>query len=110
MANEFNKGVSTESVQAGRLVAHGKIASLAAGFDLAGTPFSIMVIPVANVTAGVISVPTDLGIIVSCKLIQDNSASDMPVMFAEWTEGMIMSIDIDAIELDDYDVYWSTGN
>jgi len=108
----FNPGLSTDEISAGRLVAHGMLEAtdLDTEFSLAGDiPFTIMIVPVANITANVISIPDAAGLLVSCQCAQDSSSSDLPVMFGIWTEGQIRSIDQDAIELDDYNVYVGIG-
>jgi hypothetical protein len=110
MKELFKEGVLPNPTVAGRIVAHGEITSLTAGFpETADVPFSILVFPTENITDRLISIPSDAGLLVSCKLAQDSASSDLPVMFGVWTEGIIHSIDIDAIALGTYTVYWGTG-
>ena len=103
-------GHITNEQAAGRVLAHTKITSLAAGYSLDGKPFSILVVPKADVTAGVISnVDTNIGLIVSCKCYADAAASDMPVYFHRYTEGAIVELAVNAIDLTTYDVYVGSG-
>lgn len=93
-----------------RILSHGKITSLTAAFSLSNKqPFSIFVIPKANIAAGVISTPDNAGLLVSCKCYQDDNASAIPVLFNQWTEAAISEIGATAIDLTTYDVYWGAG-
>ncbi|OQB81393.1 MAG: hypothetical protein BWX87_00658 [Bacteroidetes bacterium ADurb.Bin123] len=116
----MKKGYVSDEMYAGRISAHGKIASLANGFEIkpgkSNIPFSIIIIPKNSVEAGVISRPVEdeiednrLGLIVQCTLNQDNLAADLPVMLYEWTPAAIRKISANAINLTLYDVYWGTG-
>jgi len=98
----------SESMNAGRILSHGKISALPFTFT-SFNPFSIFVVPKANVTSGVISTPDNAGMLVDCKCYQDDASSDIPVLFNQWTEAAIIEIAEDAIDLDDYDVYWGAG-
>ena len=102
------KGYVSESMTAGRIVSKGKIAALPFSFSSFNT-FSIFVVPKANVTAGLISVPNDAGVLVSCKCYQDDASSNLPVLFNQWTEAAIVEIPTDGINLTTYDVYWGAG-
>lgn len=109
--SDFNRGISTNDISAGRITAHGKVASVDEGFFITnGAPFSILVIPIASVIGRVISVSDNLGILINCKLSQSHTMSDLAVVFNQWTEGLIGYIHIDAIDLELYDVYWGAGN
>lgn len=107
---EFNQGISTPQIYASRIVAHGLIADVSEGFSLTdNAPFSVLIVPVADITAGLIAIATAAGFLLSCKCSQDSESSDLPIMFNEWTKGLISFIDIDAIDLGDYNVYWGVG-
>lgn len=94
------------SVRSVRGTSHGKITSLATDFNKNGKPFGIVVIPKANITGAVISNPDNAGLIVSMKLVEDESASNYPVMFNWETSGIIETLPAGAIDTDIYDVYW----
>lgn len=82
-----------------RIISHGKIADLSQGFNLpGGAPFSIMVCP-KRIQAYQVGT-------VHCKLIGDGSASDLPIVYNDWTPALIQSLSANAIDLSDYDVYW----
>lgn len=98
----------TESMTASRIVSHGKIAELPFKFNSFNS-FSILVIPKASVTAKVISTPETTGLLVDCKCYQDDTSSDIPVLFNQWTEAAIVEIAEGAIDLATYDVYWGAG-
>ena len=112
MATKHKKmgGYITSEKNAGRVLAKGKIESLTSAFNLGGKPFSIIVVPKADVTDGIISIVSEsIGLIVSCKCYAEDSAGDLPVYFHTWTEADIVEIAADAIDLDDYDVYYGAG-
>lgn len=103
-------GHITNEQAAGRILAKTKLTSLTAAYNLDGKPFSILVVPKADVTTGVISnVDTNIGLVVSCKLYAESAASDLPVYFHRWTEAAIVELAITAIDLTDYDVYVGAG-
>jgi hypothetical protein len=103
----MNKGFVSSEMAAGRISSHKKITDLTNGFKLEnGTHFTLFIVPKANVTAGVIGVPDNAGLMVDCKLYQDDDSSDFPVLFNQWTEAAIQEISADAIDLTTYDVYW----
>ena len=103
-------GHITNEQAAGRILAKTKLTSLAAGYTLNGNPFSILVVPKADVTTGVISnVATEIGLVVSCKCYADAAASDLPVYFHRWTEAAIVELATNAINLTTYDVYVGSG-
>lgn len=85
----------------GRVLAHGKITSLAAAFSLpGGIPFSIFIKKKTG---------TDDVLIVPCKCYLDESASDLPVVVEKWDEAAIVELSINAVNLTLYDVYWGSG-
>ena len=96
-------------MQAGRVNAHSKLTALP--FSLrTKQPFSIMLVPKADVTTGVISnVDENIGLIVSCKCFADTAASDLPVYFHKWTEASILELPENCIDLTTYDVYVGSG-
>jgi hypothetical protein len=103
-------GYITSEKNAGRVLAKGKLTSLTAAFNLGGKPFSVLIVPVADVTEGVISnVAESIGLVVSCKCYAESAVSDLPIYFHTWTEADIVEIAADAIDLDDYDVYYGAG-
>jgi hypothetical protein len=103
----MRKGYVSPEMFAERVLAHGKIASLTTGFKFTVfIPFSIFVVPKSNVTTGVISSPSNAGLLVNCKCFQDDVNSNLPVLFNQWSEAAIIEIAVNAIDLDVYDVYW----
>lgn len=102
------KGYVSETMNSSRICSHGKITELPFKFT-SFNPFSIFVIPKANVAAKVISTPTNVGLLVDCKCYQDGTSSDIPVLFNQWTEAAIIEIAEGAIDLATYDVYWGAG-
>lgn len=102
------KGYVSEIMNSSRIVSHGKVAELPFKFT-SFNPFSIFIIPKANVTAKVISTPENTGILVNCRCYQDDTASDLPVLFNQWSEAAIIEIAANAIDLAVYDVYWGAG-
>ena len=65
--------------------------------------------PKANVAVKVISNPDNAGLLVDCKCYQDDTSSNLPVMFNQWTEAALSEIAANAIDLAVYDVYWGAG-
>ena len=105
------KGHVSETMRTGRIIWHTQITDLSNGFQLANAvPFSLLVVPKANVTAGVISAPTNLGLVVSCRMYQDDDFFFFFLYFNTETVAAIMELDIDAIALDTYDVYVGCGS
>ncbi len=100
-------GNITESLAASRILAHGKVESLATAFSLGGSRlygnrgFSIFLVPKEGTT--------DTIAIVSAKLSYDATASDMPVVVGSWNEGVFVELSASETLLDDYDVYWGTA-
>ena len=102
-----DKANLTEPMKAGRILSKGEITSLESAFSISGEGFSICVIPTADITDGVISeATTGIGLIVNCRLINEDSASDFPIYFNQWTEAVIKTISADAIDTDTYTVYY----
>jgi hypothetical protein len=92
----------SETVNAGRIVSHGKITSLTSAFSLtSGQPFSIFVIPKNGTDV--------LPITAVCKLMLDSAASACPISLYCWNEVMIVELGATAINLTTHDVYWGAG-
>lgn len=107
----MKRGFVSNEQRATRGLAKGKIASLAAGFSLKnGSPFSLTIIPKANVTGRLVSVPENSGLLVECMLYEDSTASDLFIPFNWPSEALIYQVSIGAIELATYDVYWTCGS
>lgn len=104
------KGNVSKEIEAGRVSSHGKLASLAAGFKLSnGSPFSVVIVPKANITARVVSQPDAAGLLVDCKMYQDDVSSDYFIPFLVETSAAILELAIAAIDLATYDVFWAAG-
>jgi hypothetical protein len=104
------RGQVGNEMRATRFVSGGKIANLATAFRVTGdSPFSITVIPKANVSSGIISAPTDLGIIVSCILYEGDAAVAHPFYFNEPSIALIYELPANSIDTSIYDVYWHSG-
>lgn len=100
----------SDEMNAGRLLSHGQITDLTNGFTREGNlSFSLFIVPVANVSAGIISTPDNAGLLVDCICDQDDVSSDLPVLFNQWTEAAILEIAANAIDLVTYNVYWAAG-
>ena len=107
----MKRGFVSNEQRATRALSHGKITSLTTAFRLKnGNPFSLVIVPKASVTAGVISAPENAGLIVNCTMYEDDAAADYPVMFNWPSEALFFEISDSAIDLDNYDVYWSCGS
>lgn len=89
-----------------RVLAKGKIEDLSKGFSLNGVPFTIYVRHKGNSLA---SHYVGADMLVKCRLLCDREASDLPVTVGDWTPAMIAEISPNAISLNDFDVYWGTG-
>lgn len=99
------KGYISEFMNGGRIVAHGKIESLANGFKLPNNiPFSVYVRPktTSNTEA--------LDVLLNVKCYQDEKASDAPVVLNDWTPMAIIEILPDMNVLGEYDIYWGSGS
>lgn len=101
----------SEEIKATRILSKGVIDDLTEAFSISGEPFSICVIPTDDISvAGVISESTTgIGITVNCKLINENTASDLPVYFNQWTEAAIREISAEAIDLTTYTVFYGSN-
>lgn len=104
-----DKAALSESMKSNRILSKGTIDSLDAAFTMDGEPFSICVIKTTDISDRLISAPEYDGLLVSCKLINEDTASDLPVFFNQWTEGAIKEIAIDAIDLATYTVYYGSS-
>lgn len=92
----------SETMLAGRISSHGKIASLVSGFSLGHNQFfSLFIVPK----------DTDevLPIVMSVKLLEDEAYGNCPFNLNCWTEPAVLKIAANAIDLTDYDVYWGCG-
>ena len=96
----------TDMMRASRIPNGGLIEELP--FSLNDEPFSICVIPKANITDGVISQPDNIGLIIPVVLLNSDTAKNFPVFFCQWTEAAIKSIHEDAFAIETYDVYYGT--
>lgn len=97
----------SEEIKATRILSKGQITDLTGAFSISGEPFSICVIPANDIVDGVIAESTTgIGITVNCTLINENTASDFPVYFNQWTEASIKKISAGAINLTTYTVYY----
>lgn len=103
------RAVLSKEEKAGRGMSGGKIESLATAFrTAAGSAFGITIIEKASVTAGVIAAPTNVGLVVNCTMYEDTEAHDYPFFFNYPSEALLYEISANAIDLDTYDVYWSS--
>lgn len=102
-------GFISSEMSAMRVVSKGKVAALPFRMKSGALPFSVIVIPKANIENGVISTPQNEGIIINCKCYQDQVASPYPVQFIRATEAAIVEIPAAGIDLGTYDVYWGCG-
>ena len=92
------------SLYTGRVLSHGQITDLSEGFSLGGLMFSLFIIPKGK------SVDPTAPVIVSCQTLQNDSAEDTPMAVNWWNPHALRSLPADAIDLDDYDVYWAAGH
>nr|DAE85879.1 MAG TPA: hypothetical protein [Bacteriophage sp.] len=84
-----------------RIQSKGKIESLADGFSLSGTPFSVFVRAKENTM--------ETHVLIRCKLICDKEDGDFPVPIGDWTPGSIVSLSPGAIDLEKFEIYWGAG-
>lgn len=84
-----------------RVLSHGQITDLTKGFDLGGIPFSVFIRPKGT--------SMEMNVLLDCRLICDEKAGAFPVPVGDWTPGAIVRISPNAINLDDYDLYWGAG-
>jgi len=93
-----------EYVSASRIVAHGKIESLANGFSLPNKEgFTIYARPKVGAE---IATPD---IVLSVKCMTDDKAAEIPVRLNEWNKLYLESIAPNADILESVDLYWGTG-
>ena len=90
-----------DGIQFLRILSKGQITDLSQGFTLGGKVFSIYVRPkVATLNTNMV---------VSCKLICDKEAENLPVTLGDWTPAAIVELSANAIDLTEFDVYWGAG-
>nr|DAF67758.1 MAG TPA: hypothetical protein [Caudoviricetes sp.] len=89
------------TLQTLRILAKGKITDLSFGFSLGGAPFSIFVRPKKAIM--------DYHTVIRCKLLCDTDEGEFPVPIGDWTPGAIVAISPDAINLDEYEIFWGSG-
>lgn len=83
-----------------RILAHGRIPDVAAGFKLPGhMPFSVYLRPVVSDAADALCV---------CRCQNDREMSELPVPVGDWTPAKIVEIAPDGIDTESFDVYWGT--
>ena len=93
-----------EYISASRIVAHGKIESLANGFSLPNKEgFTIYARPKVGAE---IATPD---IVLSVKCMTDDKAAEIPVTLNEWNKLYLESIAPNADILESVDLYWGTG-
>lgn len=96
------QGYISEFMNSGRILAHGKIESLADGFHLPNdTPFSIYIRPKYS--------NSDMDAVLSVKCYQDDDFSDAPIVINDWSPMAIKAIAPNADFLNTYDLYWGAG-
>lgn len=96
------KGYISETMNGGRIVAHGKITDLSKGFKLPdGALFSIYIRPKFSTS----TVDTVLAV----KCYQDDKFSEAPFVFNDWSPLSIKEIAPDTTLLKTNDVYWGSG-
>lgn len=97
------KGYISEFMNGGRIVSHGKIESLAAGFKLPNeTPFSVYIRPKYSAS--------NMDTVLSVKCYQDEKFSDAPIAYNDWSPMAISEIAPNAAILDTCDIYWGCGS
>lgn len=98
------KGYISEQMNAGRILSHGKITSLATGFKLKGNkPFSLYIKPKFNVST--------LDTTLSVKCSQDDDFAEAPFAYNDWSPLAITEINTgQASVLDTNDLYWGCGD
>lgn len=93
-----------DDIKSIRILSHGRITDLKKGFKLQdGSSFSVFVRQKKINTM-------DTNVLMACKLLGDKGASPLPVPIGDWSPAMIVEISPDAISLDEYEVYWGSGN
>lgn len=101
----MKKGYISESMGSNRISSHGKITSLASGFRLdSGNSFSVYI-----EKKDTSQIDNDTNVILSVRCYQDDACSDVPINLNDWTPLAIVEIDSYQSLLDDYDIYWGSG-
>lgn len=85
-----------------RILSKGQITDLSNGFDLGGKLFSVYVRKKTITEA-----TTD--VLLNCKLICDENFGVIPVPVGDWTPAAIVKIAPNAIDLQNYEIYWGAG-
>lgn len=97
------KGYISEFINGGRIVAHGKVKSLAKRFSLPGdVPFSVFVRPKAATEK--------IDMIMNVRCSQESVFSDAPFVLNDWSPLSIEAIGADNSILEHFDVYWGSGS
>lgn len=99
----MSKGYISEAMNGGRIVAHGQITDLSAGFKLPkGELFTVYIRPKFNTST------LDTTLSVRCQ--QDKEFSDAPVVFNDWSPLAIAEIAPSSNDLlQTNDLYWGSG-
>lgn len=97
------KGYISEFMNGGRLVSHGKITSLSQGFKLPNEAlFSVYVRPKMQ--------STQVDAILSVRCYQDETFSDAPLAYYDWSPMAIKEIAPNDSILNECDIYWGSGS
>lgn len=97
------KPTTMNEMQSLRILSHGRIDDLSAGFKLRHSiPFSVYVRPK--------EMTLDHDMVIQAKCICDENVSALPVALNDWTPAAIVEIAPNAIDLSEYEVYWGAGN
>jgi hypothetical protein len=85
-----------------RILSKGVITDLSNGFSLGGIPFSVYLRKktISNLNNDAL---------LNCRLICDKDYCNSPVPIGDWSPEAIVSIAPDAIDLDEYELYWGAG-
>lgn len=97
-------GYISEPMNAGRILSHGKITSLASGFSLnGGKPFSLYIKPKYSVST--------LDTTLSVRCSQDDECAEAPFAYNDWSPLAIVEIASgQASILETNDLYWGCGD
>jgi len=86
-----------------RIVKHGQITDLSAGFRLPeNEPFTICIVPKTIQATHLTTV--------QCKLVSDTASGALPVIYNDWSPALIKNLEPNSIDLAHNDVYWGSGN
>lgn len=96
----MGKPFINDLMRAGRIVRHGKIESLAEGFNLGGTLFTVFIQPKSE---------GDACVNLNVRLASDDVMSPMPFLTGDWNPALIVEIGPDNDILDSYDIFYGTG-